>query len=111
MKDVTRITLADGELVLANLPSGAQDLGSTRGEPQMSSTHLIRNGAADSAASAEHGAHVSAAILSASLEPATVYVSPLGSGDLTGSSAENALPFAQLNAAIQSAGAGGTVML
>jgi Ca2+-binding RTX toxin-like protein len=41
----------------------------------------------------------------------TIYVSPLGSGDASGSSAENAMAFTQLNAAIASAGPAGTVML
>lgn len=40
-----------------------------------------------------------------------VYVSPLGSGDQSGSSAANAAAFGQLNAAIQSAGPGGAVLL
>jgi serralysin len=44
-------------------------------------------------------------------EATTVYVSPTGAGDQSGSSAENAIPFSALNAAIQAAGAGGTVML
>ena len=42
---------------------------------------------------------------------ATVYVSPLGSGDRSGSSAANAKPFSALDGAIKAAGAGGTVML
>ena len=42
---------------------------------------------------------------------ATVYVSPVGSGDGSGSSASNAMAFALINAAIQGAGPGGTVML
>ncbi|MBV9528412.1 calcium-binding protein [Sphingomonas sp.] len=41
----------------------------------------------------------------------SVYVSPTGAGDQSGSSAENAMPFSALNSAIQSAGPGGTVMM
>jgi serralysin len=41
----------------------------------------------------------------------TIYVSPVGSGDGSGLSPGNAMPFSQLNAAIQAAGPGGTVML
>jgi parallel beta-helix repeat protein len=41
----------------------------------------------------------------------TVYVSPAGSGDRSGSSAENAKPFTSLDSAIQQAGPGGTVNL
>ena len=42
---------------------------------------------------------------------ATIYVSPLGSGNGSGSSAANAKPFSQLDGAVKAAGAGGTVML
>ena len=42
---------------------------------------------------------------------ATIYVSPLGSGNGSGSSATNAKPFSALNGAIKAAGAGGTVLL
>ena len=42
---------------------------------------------------------------------ATIYVSPLGSGNGSGSSAANAKPFSALDGAIKAAGAGGTVML
>ncbi len=41
----------------------------------------------------------------------TVYVSPAGSGDRSGSSAANAKPISALDSAIQRAGAGGTVNL
>jgi len=46
-----------------------------------------------------------------STSSATVYVSPTGAGDQSGSSPENAIPFSALNSAIQSAGPGGTVMM
>lgn len=39
-----------------------------------------------------------------------VYVSPTGSGDRSGSSAANAMPFTKLDTAVQHAGAGGTVL-
>jgi hypothetical protein len=42
---------------------------------------------------------------------ATIYVSPLGGGNGSGSSAANAKPFSALDGAIKAAGAGGTVML
>ena len=42
---------------------------------------------------------------------ATIYVSPLGSGNGSGSSAANAKAFSGLNSAITGAGAGGTVIL
>jgi Ca2+-binding RTX toxin-like protein len=42
---------------------------------------------------------------------ATIYVSPLGSGNASGSSAANAMAFTNLDAAIAAAGAGGTVRL
>ena len=42
---------------------------------------------------------------------ATIYVSPLGSGNGSGSSAANAKAFSGLNGAINAAGAGGTVIL
>src|SRR5919107_1672827 len=41
----------------------------------------------------------------------TVYVSPLGSGNGSGTSAANAMKIAQLNTAVQNAGPGGTVLL
>jgi serralysin len=42
---------------------------------------------------------------------ATVYISPTGSGDKSGSSPENAKPVGALDSAVQMAGAGGTVCL
>jgi Ca2+-binding RTX toxin-like protein len=42
---------------------------------------------------------------------ATIYVSPLGSGNGSGSSAANAKPFSELNGAVKAAGPGGTVLL
>jgi Ca2+-binding RTX toxin-like protein len=42
---------------------------------------------------------------------ATIFVSPLGGGTGTGASASDAMPFSKLNAAVQAAGPGGTVML
>jgi hypothetical protein len=42
---------------------------------------------------------------------ANVYVSPTGSGDKSGSSADNAMPVASLDAAIVQSGAGGSVLM